>query len=95
MLAISNNGDNHSPRCLITTFMDGGSLSDFNHRDTSPDERVGAAIFFGIAGDVILALNYLHLQKPPILHLDVKSGNVLLDAGRTCAKLCDFGFARR
>lgn len=72
--------------------MDGGSLSDYI-RDC-PEDKISSTCFFGIAGDVILALNYLHSQQPPILHLDIKSGNVLLD-GWCCAKICDFGFARR
>lgn len=43
--------------------------------------------------DVALALQFLHTQNPPIIHRDVKHGNVLLtqEGGRLTAKLCDFG----
>jgi serine/threonine protein kinase len=43
--------------------------------------------------DVARALQFLHAQSPPIIHRDVKHGNVLLttEDGRLVAKLCDFG----
>ncbi|KAL3912691.1 MAG: hypothetical protein SGPRY_008248, partial [Prymnesium sp.] len=41
---------------------------------------------------VALGIFYLHSCKPPVLHLDLKSANVLLDdSGK--AKVCDFGLA--
>ena len=45
-----------------------------------------------IARQVALGLFYLHCCKPPVLHLDLKSANVLLDA-HGHAKVCDFGLA--
>ena len=43
--------------------------------------------------EVALGVYYLHCFEPPVLHLDLKSANVLLDANRTC-KVCDFGMSR-
>jgi len=37
-------------------------------------------------------MNYLHLSKPPILHRDFKSMNLLVDANAT-VKICDFGLS--
>ena len=39
-----------------------------------------------------LGLNYLHHCEPPVLHLDLKSANVLLDESGT-AKVCEGGGA--
>ena len=43
--------------------------------------------------EVALGVYYLHCFEPPVLHLDLKSANVLLDANRTC-NVCDFGMSR-
>ena len=36
---------------------------------------------FRLAHEVALAMNFLHQLSPPLLHLDLKPGNVLLDHG--------------
>ena len=49
---------------------------------------------FPILRDVASALNYLHSQNPPIIHGNVNSSNILLEALRNRrwkAKLSDFG----
>ncbi|KAK9266041.1 hypothetical protein L1049_017796 [Liquidambar formosana] len=47
-----------------------------------------------IAGDVAQGLEYLHYGcKPPIIHRDVKSANILLNEDLQ-AKIADFGFSR-
>lgn len=45
-----------------------------------------------LARQVALGIYYLHCCKPPVLHLDLKSANVLLDR-HGHAKVCDFGLA--
>jgi serine/threonine protein kinase len=56
----------------------------------------GKAKFMNILVEVASALSYLHQHETPIIHRDVSSANVLLEAmakGRWKAKLSDFGSA--
>ncbi|PIA34197.1 hypothetical protein AQUCO_03800050v1 [Aquilegia coerulea] len=46
-----------------------------------------------IALDVAKGLNYLHGLDTPIVHLDLKSPNLLLDK-KFSVKICDFGLSR-
>lgn len=85
LFGISTSGRDPS---LVLEYMAGGSLQDLLTSRT-----LDHIAYFSIAKDVALALGYLHSKT--IVHLDVKSNNVLLDASRLRAKLCDFGFSRR
>jgi len=58
------------------------------HEDKLPSFTQRLELLKGIAQ----ALEFLHLQG--IVHRDVKSLNILLDGGRTTAKLSDFGEAK-
>ena len=51
------------------------------------------AEFFRYAHDIALGMNYLHQHKPAVLHLDLKSMNVLLCSDNR-AKIADFGFSK-
>jgi serine/threonine-protein kinase CTR1 len=46
-----------------------------------------------MAYDVAQGMNYLHQLKPPIVHRDLKSPNLLVDDLYT-VKVCDFGLSR-
>lgn len=80
--------------CLVYQFMSNGSLEDrlSCKKDTPPltwNQR--ASIGEGVAK----GLYYLHtLRDKPLVHGDVKSANVLLDA-QFVPKLGDFGLARQ
>ena len=88
LLGWSEDGD---ALCLVYLLMQGGSLEDCLARkaNASPltsDERMN------VISDIGRGLSYLH-SVVKTWHLDVKSANVLLDAGCT-GRIGDFGIAR-
>ncbi|XP_061975815.1 serine/threonine-protein kinase CTR1-like isoform X5 [Populus nigra] len=46
-----------------------------------------------MANDVAKGMNYLHQFRPPIIHRDLKSLNLLVDSAYK-VKICDFGLSR-
>ena len=76
---------------LVFEYLESGSLSHYIHDVTQAP--LDHATLFSVGRDIVLALNYLHNRKLPIVHLDVKSANVLLDAYLR-AKIADLGLAQ-
>ena len=80
---------------LIMEFMSNGNLDNWLYPDYV---ECGSALTLtqrlNIAIDVATALDYLHHDcDPPVVHCDLKPGNVLLDEDMT-AHVGDFGLAR-
>ncbi|GMH35458.1 hypothetical protein BSKO_03326 [Bryopsis sp. KO-2023] len=77
---------------FVTELMRGGDLYSAlrNHKETMRWERLGKKV----ALDVALGVNYLHSQKPPMMHRDLKSPNVLLSE-EGVAKIADVGMVRK
>ena len=76
---------------IITELLD----TSLRHAYTS-GQLANKQVKVSILRDVAAALNYLHLQREPIIHRDVSSANVLLQAlPDNCwrGKLSDFGSA--
>jgi serine/threonine protein kinase len=69
-------------------YMRGGSAIRWLERDHAPEIVVRGLL--PIAG----AIDWLHNRQLPLLHLDIKPGNILFDAEYSAAKLADFGVAR-
>lgn len=65
-------------------FMQNGTLTDLIRSHKVPID------FFRIAAEIAMGMNYLHLCS--IMHRDLKSGNILLDAHGT-VKISDFGLS--
>ena len=80
---------------LVSEFMANGDLWDaLAQRDpdtNKPKMRWEERI--QVAADIAEGMNFLHSRKPPLIHRDLKSQNVLLGRdGR--AKIADFGLSR-
>lgn len=70
-------------------------LMDISLRDLLEKQPLTKAEVVTIALDIARALNYLHMSKPPIIHRDISSANVLLwrRDNQWQAKVSDYGTA--
>eukprot|EP00271_Cylindrocystis_brebissonii_P001072 TRINITY_DN11321_c0_g1_i2.p1 TRINITY_DN11321_c0_g1~~TRINITY_DN11321_c0_g1_i2.p1 ORF type:complete len:960 (-),score=191.25 TRINITY_DN11321_c0_g1_i2:934-3813(-) len=76
--------------CIVTEFLPRGSLFKQLHRSKTSipwPRRLRMAL------DVAQGMNYLHNAKPPIVHRDLKSPNLLVDYNWT-VKVGDFGLSK-
>ncbi|KAJ4844512.1 hypothetical protein Tsubulata_006354 [Turnera subulata] len=78
---------------LVYEYMAKGSLEDcLFHRGNKP--ALPWQIRFRIAAEIATGLLFLHQNKPePLVHRDLKPGNILLDSNYT-SKISDVGLAR-
>uniref|UniRef100_A0A1D1ZK17 RING-type E3 ubiquitin transferase n=2 Tax=Anthurium amnicola TaxID=1678845 RepID=A0A1D1ZK17_9ARAE len=79
--------------CLVYEYMANGSLEDrlFCRSNTTP---LSWQLRFKIAAEIATALLFLHQTKPePLVHRDLKPGNILLDHNFV-SKIADVGLAR-
>nr|KYP47234.1 Serine/threonine-protein kinase CTR1 [Cajanus cajan] len=77
---------------IVTEYLPRGSLFRLIHKPASgeildPRRRLRMTL------DVAKGINYLHCLKPPIVHWDLKTPNLLVDKNWT-VKVCDFGLSR-
>eukprot|EP01103_Thecamoeba_quadrilineata_P001624 TRINITY_DN1146_c0_g1_i3.p1 TRINITY_DN1146_c0_g1~~TRINITY_DN1146_c0_g1_i3.p1 ORF type:complete len:413 (-),score=54.73 TRINITY_DN1146_c0_g1_i3:78-1316(-) len=75
---------------IVTEFTEHGSLYDVLHQNKQP--HLSWRLRIQIAEHTALGMNWLHNQRPPILHRDLKTANILIDRNLN-AKLCDFGIS--
>jgi serine/threonine protein kinase len=56
---------------------------------------MGAFLSSQLFIEILEGLNYLHSQKPPVIHRDLKLTNILITDGQngSFVKICDFGLA--
>nr|XP_043612092.1 serine/threonine-protein kinase STY46-like [Erigeron canadensis] len=76
--------------CIVTEFLPRGSLSHILQRHST---RLDWRRRIHMAMDIARGMNYLHRYKPPIVHRDLKSSNLLVDKN-WCVKVGDFGLSR-
>jgi serine/threonine-protein kinase len=81
-------GPADGPLYYTMPYLKGGSLADQIAHKPLPAQQAATILL-----QVALAVAYLHAQPTPIIHLDLKPGNILLDAeGTPC--VADFGLSR-
>ncbi|XP_077361293.1 receptor-interacting serine/threonine-protein kinase 4 [Festucalex cinctus] len=76
------------PQGLVMEYMETGSLETLLATEPLPWE-----LRFRIIYETAVGMNFLHCMNPPLLHLDLKPANILLDA-HYHVKISDFGLAR-
>lgn len=84
-------------KAIVYDFMRNGSLDGWLHpdaNDQAEQRELNLLERVTILLDVAYALDYLHCHGPePVVHCDLKSSNVLLDADMV-AQVGDFGLAK-
>ncbi|NXS36470.1 ANKK1 protein, partial [Pomatostomus ruficeps] len=78
----------NSPLGIVMEYMARGSLERI-----LPTHKMSWQLKFRVIHEMGLAMNFLHSMSPPLLHLDLKPGNVLLD-GNMHVKISDFGLSK-
>ncbi|KAI3468785.1 hypothetical protein Pfo_025448 [Paulownia fortunei] len=75
---------------MVTEYLTRGSLFKTLHRN---NQSLDIKRRLRMAIDVARGMNYLHHRKPPIVHRDLKSSNLLVDKSWT-VKVGDFGLSK-
>ncbi|CAG7734829.1 unnamed protein product [Allacma fusca] len=78
--------------CTVLEYCDGHDLDFYLKQHKTIPEREARSIIM----QVVSALKYLNEIKPPIIHYDLKPGNILLTEGNVCGeiKITDFGLSK-
>ncbi|PAA60736.1 hypothetical protein BOX15_Mlig032845g1, partial [Macrostomum lignano] len=78
--------------CTVLEYSKGCDLDFYLKQNKSLPEREARNIIC----QVVSALKYLNQRKPPVIHYDLKPGNILLGEGDSIAaiKLTDFGLSK-
>jgi serine/threonine protein kinase len=76
---------------LIMEYMDHGSLYDLLHNGTMV---LDGELLLPMLRDVSQGCRFLHAANPPVIHGDLKAGNILVDA-KFRAKVADFGLSQK
>ncbi|XP_064613598.1 serine/threonine-protein kinase tousled-like 2 [Liolophura sinensis] len=83
--------DNNS-FCTVLEYCDGNDLDFYLKQNKSIPEKEARSIVI----QTVSALRYLNEIKPPVIHYDLKPGNILLGSGSVSGeiKITDFGLSK-
>uniref|UniRef100_A0A8D3E1V9 non-specific serine/threonine protein kinase n=1 Tax=Scophthalmus maximus TaxID=52904 RepID=A0A8D3E1V9_SCOMX len=78
--------------CTVMEYCEGNDLDFYLKQHKLMSEKEGRSIVM----QIVNALKYLNEIKPPIIHYDLKPGNILLVDGTACGeiKITDFGLSK-
>ncbi|KAM9844694.1 serine/threonine-protein kinase tousled-like 1-B isoform 2-T2 [Aulostomus maculatus] len=78
--------------CTVLEFCEGNDLDFYLKQNKLMTEKEARSIVM----QIVSALRYLNEIKPPIIHYDLKPGNILLVDGTACGeiKITDFGLSK-
>lgn len=80
--------------CIVTEFLDQGSLADILYGPTKlPAEIWSYELVLTCALQAARGMLYLHSHRPSIIHRDLKSSNLVVD-NHWVVKVTDFGMSR-
>eukprot|EP00118_Oscarella_pearsei_P012952 m.99072 g.99072 ORF g.99072 m.99072 type:complete len:542 (+) comp37030_c0_seq2:385-2010(+) len=79
--------------CIVTEFMAQGSVSSILRPQKGRYQPLDQNRILKMLLDTAKGMAYLHRQEPPIIHRDLKSGNLLVDQHWN-VKVADFGVAK-
>ncbi|SDN87795.1 protein kinase domain-containing protein [Acetanaerobacterium elongatum] len=74
--------------CVVREYLEGITLDQYAVENRLSEERI-----LSIAKQLCDILTYLHSQKPPVIHRDIKPQNLIIDTHGTL-RLIDFGISR-
>ncbi len=84
--------DVHQRAYMLMDYIEGPNLERL--RQQQPHRQFSLAQVLSIMAPIIGVIGYLHRQQPPILHRDVKPGNIIVPLSGEGAVLVDFGIAK-
>ncbi|KAM9837360.1 serine/threonine-protein kinase tousled-like 2 isoform 1-T1 [Aulostomus maculatus] len=78
--------------CTVLEYCEGNDLDFYLKQNKLMTEKEGRSIVM----QIVNALKYLNQIRPPIIHYDLKPGNILLVNGSACGeiKITDFGLSK-
>ncbi|KAL0487371.1 serine/threonine-protein kinase/receptor [Acrasis kona] len=85
---------NQNKKIIVTELMEGSSLENILLKNRSTYVSLSLQRKLSLLTDIALGMTYLHSIDPPLVHRDLKLGNVLVDKSIKRAKVCDFGISK-
>ncbi|MCQ2818965.1 MAG: protein kinase, partial [archaeon] len=91
LLVLGGNITKGNELFMVTEFCEKGNLFDYLHNTSKSVIPIKQKLTMALG--ICKGMNYLHSFRPPILHRDLKSLNILVDKFNE-VKITDFGWAR-